>query len=81
MKIPGEKYPRYKKAKDGGDIVEILDVDDGEVIGTAVDLEYAMLWTSADDLLAVAKKIKAWSDGKNKWDSELEAAIKKVEGV
>lgn len=48
--LPGERFPRYRPAKDGSELVEMLDKDDGEVIGTAVDAEHALLWASADKM-------------------------------
>ncbi len=42
---------KWAKSKDGGDIVEIMSAQ-GEIIGTAVNVEDAVLWAAAPELVA-----------------------------
>lgn len=52
-KWPGEKFPRFRKANADPEstLQELLDVDDGEVVGTAVDEETAAQWAAANALI------------------------------
>lgn len=90
------KEPKWRKSKDGGDLVEILD-NQGQIIGTAVDGEQAQVWISAPDLLESLHNVSAYlnllrhrycDEGRfeglynevRRESEKVRAAIEKVEG-
>ena len=57
--------PQWKRASDGGDIIEIMDKD-GAIIGTAVDAETAQRWIASEKVAAVLGRIlRAHESGNN----------------